>query len=291
MSRNNPKSLVMMISSMLIFGSIGIFRRYIPVSSPFLAFLRGILGGLFILVFMLITKRGGKERLIFNQIIYLLLTGAMIGINWILLFEAFNRTTVAVATLCYYMQPTVVILLSPLIFKEKLTFKKAACAVCAVCGMVLVSGVTEGAGGKNLCGILFGLGAAVFYSAVVIMNKLTAGINAYKKTAIQLFSAGIVTIPYLLLSNGFETTAFGASTLILLLTVCILHTGIAYVLYFGSMDGLGVQSVAILGYIDPVFAVILSALLLNEPLSVFGIIGAIMIIGSAIISELQISKR
>ena len=135
-------------------------------------------------------------------------------------------------------------------------------------------------------GILFGLGAAVLYAAVVILNKKCSGIDPYQKTTIQLLSAGTVMVPYLLLSGGLETLEFSLRTVVLLLIVGIVHTGIAYLLYFGSIDGLRAQTVAIISYVDPVSALLFSALFLNEPLNAMGIFGAVLIIGSAIISEL-----
>ena len=289
---NDRKSVLMILSSMLIFGTIGIFRRYIPLSSAFLAFSRGILGGLFILAFVRLKRGRNAERLPVRTVIWLAATGAVMGINWILLFEAYNHTTVAVATLCYYMQPTIVVLLSPLIFRERLTGKKAVCAAIAIIGMVFVSGVIGGGASQagSIRGIILGLGAAVFYSGVVIMNKRISGIDAYQKTIIQLLAAGAVMIPYLLLTGGFSSEGFSTRAVILLLVVGLVHTGIAYVLYFGSMDGLKVQSVAIFSYLDPVSALLFSAIFLKEPLSAMGIIGAVMIIGSAVISEIQTDK-
>ena len=288
-SKNDKKSLAMLITSMLIFGSIGVFRRYIPLSSPFLACTRGIIGGLFILAFMTLKRRAGDGgKLSMRQSLWLALTGAVIGANWILLFEAYNHTTVAVATLCYYMQPTIVVLLSPLVFKERLTAKKAVCAAAAIVGMVLVSGVTGStARSGSARGILLGLGAAVLYALVVMMNKRISGVDAHQKSVIQMFSAGLVMIPYLLLTGGFSHAELHAGTLALLLVVGIVHTGIAYLLYFGSMDGLRVQSIAILSYIDPVSALFFSALFLREPLGFGCIIGAVLIIGSAILSEVH----
>ena len=287
--KNDRRSVWMIVSSMLIFGTIGVFRRYLPLSSAFLAFSRGILGGLVLLVFMKIRRGKTEKKLPARTAGWLMLTGALIGINWMLLFEAYNYTTVAVATLCYYMQPTIVVLLSPLIFREKLTVRKAVCAAAAITGMVFVSGVA-GSGGiqaVNVRGILLGLGAAVFYASVVIMNKRISGIDAYQKTTIQLLSAGIVMLPYLLLTGGSAGQDFSTRTVLLLLIVGIIHTGIAYVLYFGSMDGLKVQSIALFSYIDPVSALLFSALFLREPLSAGGIIGAVLIIGSAIVSEME----
>ena len=286
---NDRRSVLMIIASMLIFGTIGIFRRVLPVSSAFLAFWRGMLGGAFLWGFVKLKRGSIPERLPVRTGIWLAVTGAVMGINWILLFEAYNYTTVAVATLCYYMQPTIVVLLSPVLFHEKLTPKKAACAAVAIVGMVLVSGVTGSGGGagSHIRGILLGLGAAVCYACVVIMNKRISGIDAYRKTVIQLLSAGAVMIPYLLATDGFSGISFSARTGILLFIVGIVHTGFAYILYFGSMDGLKAQSIAILSYIDPVSALLFSAVFLREPLSVSGLIGAVLIIGSALFCEMR----
>jgi drug/metabolite transporter (DMT)-like permease len=206
-----------------------------------------------------------------------------------LLFEAYNHTTVAIATLCYYMAPTIVILLSPIIFRERMTVKKAVCAVVAIAGMVLVSGVAGGSGENEVSipGILLGLGAAVLYALIVILNKKIPGIDAYQKTSVQLLSAGLAMVPYLLLTGGFRTEGFSLSAAALVLVVGIVHTGTAYTMYFGSMDGLRVQTVAILSYIDPVSALLFSAFLLREPLTPLNILGAVMIIGSAMASEIR----
>ena len=284
---NDRRSVIMIVASMLIFGTIGLFRRYIPCSSAFLAFIRGILGGLLLLLFTQIRRKKAEGKLPGQAVIWLCISGAVIGINWMLLFEAYNHTTVAVATLCYYMQPTIVMLVSPLLFREKLTKRKAICAVIAVIGMVLVSGVTEGreTGTGNLKGILLGLGAAVCYASVIIMNKKITGVDAYRRTTIQLLCAGLAMVPYMLMTDGFGSTAFSTGTLALLMIVGIVHTGVAYVLYFGSMDGLKAQSIAMLSYIDPVTALLLSALVLREPLSAAGTVGAGMILFSAVFAE------
>ena len=281
------KAMSMFIASMLIFGTIGVFRRYIPLSSAFLAFARGILGGLFLLAYRKVRKKSAGAKLPSGVLLRLAVTGAMIGVNWILLFEAYSYTTVAIATLCYYMAPTIVVLLSPMLFKERLTGKKAVCATVSMLGMALVSGVIGGGpGGGSVRGILFGLGAAVLYAAVVIINKKTPGIDAYRKTTVQLLSAGLVMVPYLLLTDGFTGEGFSVSAALLLLAVGVVHTGVAYALYFGSMEGLSVQSIAVFSYIDPVSALLFSALLLREPLGAPQVIGAVLIIGSAMVSEI-----
>lgn len=278
----------MMVSSMLIFGTIGVFRRFIPLPSAFLACARGIIGGLCILLLVRLKGKRNTEKPARRDLLILVVSGAMIGANWMLLFEAYNHTTVAIATLCYYMAPTIVILLSPIIFRERMTVKKAICAAIAIAGMVLVSGAAGG--GENevsIPGILLGLGAAVLYAFIVILNKKIPGIDAYRKTSVQLLSAGLAMVPYLLLTGGFRTEGFSLSAAALVLVVGIVHTGTAYTLYFGSMDGLRVQTVAILSYIDPVSALLFSAFLLREPLTPLNILGAVMIIGSAMAAEIR----
>ena len=293
---NDRKSLGMFVASMLIFGTVGVLRRYIPLPSALLACTRGILGGLFLLVFVRIRKKGLRKKAAGAKLPpgvmpRLVITGAMIGINWMLLFEAYNHTTVAVATLCYYMQPTIVVLLSPLIFRERLTFRRALCAAVSIVGMVLVSGVIGGGQVGSLKGILLGLGAACFYASVIIMNKKLPETDAHQRTTVMLLSAGIVMLPYLLATGGFNADGLNMTSVLLLLVLGIFHTGIAYALYFGSMDGLRVQTIAVFGYIDPVAALLFSALLLREPLSPLSVVGAVMIIGSAIISEIEPTKR
>ena len=292
MQEKNAKAYIMMITSVLIFGTIGIFRRYIPLSSEMLAFSRGLLGSIFLLVFIAATGRRPK-RLGGKKLLWLAVTGAIMGMNWLLLFEAYRYTTVATATMCYYMQPTIVILLSPFLFKEKLTAKKLICSAAAVVGMLFVSGMAEEAqlGAQDVNGILCGLGAAALYAAVIIMNKKVQVDDSYQKTMVQLAGAALVLAPRVITSGGGEIAAMNTAAALLVLVVGIVHTGIAYVLYFGSMQSLKAQSVAVLSYIDPVFALILSAAVLHERLSPLGLAGAALIIGSALVSELDFKKR
>lgn len=281
----------MIISSMLVFGTIGIFRKMIPMSSAWVAFFRGGIGSLFLLVFLWVRNRGrGLFKDISREnVIKLAVTGAIIGVNWLVLFEAYNYTSVSVATLCYYMQPTFVIILSCLILREKMTWMKAGCTAAAFVGMILVSGVLEqdGFAPGEMRGVIYGVVAAGMYAAEVIINKTIRGVDKYEKTFIQLAAAALVLVPYLILRDPVPTGLFEGNTIILLLIVGIFHTGFCYALYFGSMDGLRTQSVALLSYIDPVTALILSAVILGERLTPFGMIGAVLIIGSAIISELH----
>lgn len=286
MNKDNFKSYVALIGSMLIFGTLGVVRRYVPLSSAMLALCRGALGSVFLLLFVLV--RGGKLKLPERKAtLWLVLTGAIMGLNWMLLFEAYSYTTVAAATMCYYMQPTIVILLSPLVLRERLSVRKLACAAAAIVGMLFVSGVLSGGIGqvRDIRGIAFGLGAAALYAAVIILNKKVVVEDIYAKTVVQLAGAALVMIPYVLLTEGVPELTLTAADIGMVLLVGIVHTGITYALYFGSMQRLKAQTVAVMSYIDPVFALLLSAAVLHERLTPLGIVGAVLIIGSAVISE------
>lgn len=288
MGNKNMKSYLMFISSMLIFGTVGIFRKYIPLSSGMIAFFRGLLGSAFLLI-LFVVKGHKTNKIEKKELFWLIVTGAVLGLNWMLLFEAYHYTSVAIATMCYYMQPTIVILLSPIVFKEQITIKKLFCAIAAIIGMVFVSGMMDNAGisAQDLTGILCGLGAAVFYSLVIILNKKVQIQDVYEKTIIQLISSAMILIPYLLLTENWSGITLDTTAVIMVLTIGMVHTGIAYALYFGSMKDLKAQSIAVLSYIDPVFALLLSASVLHEKISLPGIIGALLIIGSALVSEIN----
>ena len=288
---NDSRALLKLIISMLIFGTVGIFRRYIPLSSGMLAFSRGVLGGCFLLLIMILRSGTGIRKILTlagSRLPLLIVSGALIGINWMLLFEAYNYTTVAVATLCYYMEPTIVIVASAFLFRERLDAKKLICVAASIVGMIFVSGVLGGvsAASGNMKGIVLGLSAAVFYSSVVIINKLIGSMDVYVKTTVQLFSASLILLPYLMINKDWGAAgSMGIIAIVIVLVVGILHTGIAYALYFGSISGLRAPTVALFSYIDPVTALMLSAVFLGEPLGLSGLLGALLIIGAAIIAE------
>ena len=289
------KAKLELIASMFIFGTIGIFVRLIPLPSSMIALVRGFVGAFFVLLFVYLKKSKLDKAAIRKNFVMLALSGAFIGINWILLFESYHYTTVATATLCYYMQPIFVILASPILLKEKLTPKKVICVLVALVGMVFVSGVLQ-TGIPALSeakGILYGLGAALFYATVVLMNKKITNISAYDKTIMQLGMGAIVLSPYVMLTQDFGTATLSMTPSLwaLLLFVGLVHTGVAYALYFDSMKDLKAQTIAIFSYIDPIVAIILSALLLKENMGLYGVIGAVLVLGSTFISELPEKER
>ena len=284
---NDKRSYLMLISAMTIMGTVGILRRYIEISSALLVFFRGLIGALAILIFVLLFKRTEIQKISLRSFLKLALGGVFLGVNWLLLFEAYNYTTIAKATLCYYLAPTILILSSPIIFKERLTPKKLIAAAVSIIGMFFVSGMMESGGGapEDIKGILLGLAAALFYALLVITNKKETEADAYTKCTVELFSTAIVLMPYILMTENFSAIQWSPKTVILILVAGIIYTGVAYVLYFGSMRGLRAQTISTLSYIDPVVALIIPTILFREPLSLWGVLGAVLILGSAIMSE------
>ena len=285
------KAKIQLLGAMGIFGTIGIFVRYIPLSSAMIAFVRGLLGVIFLILVMLLTKQKPDRQAIKKNLLFLCISGAAIGFNWILLFESYKRTSVATATVCYYLAPLFLLLASPLL-GEKLTAKKILCISAALVGMVFVSGITDGPmpSLQELQGILFGVGAAVLYASVLFLNKKLSPIGAYDKTIFQLGAAAIVLFFYLLLTQGVTLPSLSGLQWGLLLIVGVVHTGFAYWLYFGSMKHLPTETIALFSYLDPVLAILLSAFLLGEEMTVSGIIGTVLILGSALYSELPQKK-
>lgn len=276
-----------MILAMVIFGTIGLFVRQIPLSSTMIAMVRGAVGAVFLLIMSGISRQPVSGESVKKNMLVLILSGAAIGINWILLFEAYRYTTVATATLCYYLAPVIVTLLSPIVLKEKLTGRKVFCAAVALLGMVMVSGVLKSgpAGTGNFTGILFGIGAAAFYAAVILLNKFLKDIDSKDSTVVQLATAALVLLPYLLGTESVSLAGMPGQALVLLLVVGILHTGIAYRLYFSAVADLSGQTIAIFSYMDPVVAIFLSALVLGEHMDGWSAVGAVLILGSTFYSE------
>ena len=284
---------IKIITAMVTFGTIGIFVRYIPLPSSIIALVRGVLATFFLLAVMACGKRWPDKAAITRNLALLLISGVLIGFNWILLFEAYNYTSVAVATLCYYLAPVFVIIASPFVLGEKLTTRKTLCVIAALGGMVLVSGVIQNylSGGNTedlkLTGVILGIGAGALYAAIILMNKKLEDISSYDTTVMQLAAASIVLVPYCLITVDIGALEVTPVSAVLLLIVGIVHTGIAYVLYFGSIKELSAQTVAIFSYIDPILAVLLSALLLKENMDMLSILGAVMILGSTFVSEMK----
>lgn len=288
------RSEVKNITAMLIFGTIGIFVRNIDLSSKETALSRGIIGSLFLIVVLICSKEKISFQGIKKNILILFLSGIGIGLNWIFLFQAYKYTTVSTATLSYYSAPVIVTILSPIILKERLSLIKFLCVIGAMTGMIFIAGNSESSGAvyNHTLGIIYGVSAAVFYASVIIMNKFIKGLGGLETTVTQLILASIVLVPYVIMTGGFDFSRMTKISYISLIILGVIHTGFAYFLYFSSLKELKGQTIAVLSYIDPISAVIISSLFLGEKMTFLQIVGGILILGSTFISEnLNILKK
>lgn len=282
------KSRLMIAASMTIFGTIALFVRNISVTSAEIALYRAALATVLLGGFFLVTGSKIDLRAIRKELPLLLFSGMAMGINWILLFEAYRYTTVSVATLSYYFAPVIVTLVCPILFKEKMGAKQWICFVMSTIGIVLITGIGDLSGSnRHFMGILFGLGAAVLYATVVLLNKFIKGVSGVHRTFLQFAAALLTLLPYVLLTSGFTLGNLDASGWISLLVVGIVHSGIAYCLYFSALKDIPGQEAAILSYIDPLVAVAVSVFVLGEQLTALQLIGGILILGFTLYNEIK----
>ena len=278
----------MLIAAMTVFGTIGVFVRNIPVSSGELALYRAVLAAAMLGVYFIASGQKIGLKGLGRELLLLLLSGGAMGFNWILLFEAYKYTTVSVATLSYYFAPIIVTVLCPLLFREKMGAKQWICFAMSTLGIVLIIGIGDlNAGSSHLKGIAFGLGAAAFYAAVILLNKFIKGVAGIQRTFLQFLAAIAVLVPYVLCTSGVGLSVLDGMGWINLLIVGLFHTGVTYCLYFSALKDLPGQEAAILSYIDPLVAVVLSVFLLGETMTVPQLIGGGLILGFTLWNEMD----
>ena len=301
-NKTTNKARVQLVLSMSIFGTLAIFVRNISVSSGELALYRAVLAALLIGSYLLFTSKKGNTsigqntpnaNLLFGictkkELLLLLFSGMAMGFNWILLFEAYKYTSVSAATLSYYFAPIIVTVVCPFLFHEKLTKKQIFCFVMSTLGVFLITGIPDFQNmGRDTIGILFGLSAAVFYATVILLNKFIKNVAGIHRTFLQFLAAIVTLIPYVTCTGGFHLNTLDSKGWINLLIVGLIHTGITYCLYFSSLKELPGQEAAILSYVDPLMAVVISVAVLGETISLPQITGGILILGFAIWNEKQ----
>jgi RarD protein len=289
------KSNIQFILSMIIFGTIGLVVRYIDLSSSETALLSSSIGCLFLMFVFLVMKKSIPWKLVKANASVLFLSGVALGGNWIFLYQSYNYTTVTNATLAYYFAPVVVMILSPMILKEQLSIKKIVCIGVAIVGMILIVGNGISAFGKgDLLGIFFGLVAAAFYAALMLLNKFIQNMAKLEITIIQLGTTALLLLPYVLFTEGFGILGVSRSSIPFIMLLGIVNTGIGFWLFFSGMQNLKGQSIAMLSYVDPFVAILISGVILKEQMTIIQMLGGALLLGSTFISEtkfIRLSKQ
>lgn len=287
MENRTRSAKLMNITAMAAFGTLGYFVAKIPLASEEIAFFRAVIAAVVILAWQLV--RGRKFRLPASRksLILLMASGAMIGFNWIFLFEAYRYTSVSVATLSYYFAPVIVTAVCPFLFHERPSLRQIICFIFSTAGLVLVisAGGLEG-GSSNVTGVGYGLAAAALYAGIILINKSLPDIVGIDRTFLQFIVGVIVMFPYVLVKSGFHVAEAGAFGILNLLILGVVHTGVGYCLYFSSLKDLKGQEAAILSYIDPLVACFMSIFVMGETMSLMQIAGGLMILGFTLYNEL-----
>ena len=273
--------------AMALYGTLSVFVRNIPLTSAEVALFRAGIALACLLAWQLLRGKPLRLRGMGRDLPLLFLSGAAMGFNWIFLFEAYKYTTVSVATLSYYFAPVLVMALSPVLFRERFTKKQVACFIGSTIGLILVVNVGGFGGGTHMKGVAFGLAAAALYASVILMNKGIRRVSGIDRTVLQFAAAATVLLPYVLATGGIRLAAMTPVGWLCLLCVGVLHTGVASVLYFSALRTLPGQEAAILSYIDPLVAVVISLAVLGEPVTGLQLLGGGLILAFTLVNELR----
>lgn len=281
----NNKSFFKYIFALLLFGSNGIVASYIDLSSLQIVLLRTCIGSILLIALFFVT--GGKPTFHKHkkQLVFLAVSGIAMGASWMFLYEAYARIGVSIASLLYYCGPVIVMALSPLLFKEKITANKAVGFLAVIVGVVLINANSFNGKG-DVFGIICGLLSAVMYAFMVICNKKARDIVGLENSTLQLTIAFLTVALFVGLKQGYAME-ISASGIFPILTLGLLNTGIGCYLYFSSIGKLKVQTVAICGYLEPLSAVIFSVIFLKEIMLPLQVLGAVFVIGGAMFAELS----
>lgn len=278
----------MFIFAMIAFGTISLFVRNIDIPSSELALYRAVLASILLFGYLIIKKDNIPYKQIKKEIPLLVISGIFMGFNWVLLFEAYKYTTVSIATISYYFAPVIVMIAAPIIFKEKISTKEWICFVMSSVGIILITGVGDTSlGNNNLLGIVCGLGAAILYASVILINKFIKNVEGIHRTLLQFIAASLILLPYVVVTSGFSIGVLDIKGIILLLIVGFFHTGIVYCIYFSSLKEISGQKAAILSYIDPLVAVIISIFIFKENLTIAQTVGGLLILGFTLLNEVE----
>ena len=284
---SHTKAKFSMIFSTIVFGTLSIFVRNIPLSSGELALYRAVLAAFLVSLYLIVKKNPIPFREIKKELPFLILSGGAMGCSWILLFQSYRYTSVSLATLSYYFTPVIVIVACPLLFHERMTKKQIFCFLMSTLGLVLLVGVSGvGQPGADIIGIALALIGAVFYASVILLNKFIQNTSGLHRTLMQFLSAIVILTPYVAFTSGFHLGELNSFGLVTLLIVGLFHTGFVYCLYFSALKVLPGQEASILSYIDPTVAVFVSFFVFHEAMTPLQMIGGLLVLGFSLYNEI-----
>ena len=271
------------IAALLLFGSNGIVASHIHLTSYHIVLLRTLIGSILLILLFYITK----NRISFykhpKDCVFICVSGIAMGASWMFLYEAYNQIGVSVSSLLYYCGPVIVMILSPILFKEKFTIAKLIGFVLVFIGVFLVNG--QATNKLNTWGIICGCLSAVMYSVMVMANKKSKNITGIENSLIQLFMSFLTVAIFVGIKENGYFIQIQAMDWLWIFILGIFNTGIGCYFYFSSISELSVQTVAVCGCLELLSAVCFSVIFLNETMTTLQIVGAFLIIGGMIFGE------
>ena len=282
-----------MLFSMAIFGTLGLFSRYTSaITSAELCFYRAASASIIIGAWFLYRKQALSWKRLQKDIGVMLVSGITLAINWLFMFEAFRHTSISLATISYYFAPVLVTIVCPFLFHENLTGRQLICFLMSTIGLGLIVNIMDNTpDAADSLGIFYGLLAAVFYATFIILNKYIRSVGSMERSFWQFSIAALVMLPYTALTDGYHLAALDLIGWSSLAVICLVHTVIMHYAYFQALGQLTGQETAILGYIDPLVAVLISYFFFNETMTGSQILGALLIFGFTLWNELQPSHE
>lgn len=283
----NSRSRMELIVSMMIFGSIGAIRRFSDLPSSVMLWMRAAISIVVILLILRIAHKKLDLKAIQRNWKILVCSGLLLCINWVFIFEAYKNTAVSVASLCYYTQPAFVILITAIFYKEKHSSRSIVCVVIALLGMIPVSGIFQSSSTTiGFLGVVEALIAAILYAMDIIVSRDIKDVSPYDATLVRMAVSCVVLFVYSLFTEDYRALTFNTRSILVTIILGVVYSGLVYVLYYSAIRYVKSAEIAAISYIDPLESVLLSVFLLHEPISVFTVVGAIMILGSTLFNEL-----
>lgn len=273
---------------MIIWGSLGVFTKSIPLSALSLAFLRASIALPVLLVAMKMNKAGKVE---WARLKPYLVSGVLLGFGWLTLFYGFKHTSISSAVIIYNMCPVYVMIAAPLILKESISKLQIAVILCSFLGLFLIVGhnVSEGYG---YMGMALSAISGMIYAAIVLINRgIKCRVDNQTATLVQIFTAMLVLLPFVLMEGNILTVVnLDTRAIVFTILVGILHTGVAYTLFFSLYAHMKSVEIVSYSYLEPLFGILFSVIIVGERLTIMQIIGGLLILGSTYVGEMLMAR-
>lgn len=280
---------IKLVLVMIIWGSLGVFTRSIPLSALSLAFLRAFIA---LPVLFAVMKMKKADKVKHKNLIPYIISGVLLGFGWLTLFYGYKHTSISSAVIIYNMCPVYVIILAPLVLKETISRIQIAVILLSFIGLFLIVGhnLSDGYGYMGL--LLSGISGMLYATIVLINRSIKIRVDNQTATFVQILTAMIVLLPFVLIDgNIFTVVHLDAMAVTYTVLLGVLHTSVAYTIFFSLYAHMKSVEIVSYSFLEPLFGIVFSVIFVGESLTLVQIIGGIMILGSTYIGEIIKDRR